>query len=643
MPKIIECPGCKSRFETDASRNVVRCSNCGVKIERRGASPAVVKKPDPPSNPSSNIRAPRRLQSLARTASPPPESPTPPPQSNSGSADSAPENVDIAIGSNATAAYPPRNKINIWALLATLVLAGISIASLFVIANLLSKPATSETVAESENEDKAKTNPGSPKTDLIAEAQKKTEAKATQKKAPKLPPIDETPEFFSLNEMKEIWKSINGYLVDLEVRSPVRTQHITGVIVDSRGWVVTSRSALQDAGEVQVTLAAKDLETESPFRELVDLSRGIIAEDPAHDLALISINRSQVINLADIGLNTQTNVVEASRWLLARTPPDRHRRWLAECRVDEEGSLEELATEVQEKIETSEIQKDPATNWIVFPPRLPTNLSSELRGSPLLDKEGRIIGLNTGIQTESQSIAVPAAAIKSLMESVDDPSSPQAFPRAAEMLARQSTPENPEVAKANETLDQIVHQLSAQFDTCRKTDWTADNETEFMAMQSLSESISKFMEWQSTPDLTEDDQEKHEARFEELMDEMTMSLEDDLAQQEFLVGKGNEYFSSEVNESSPWFIIGVKVIDDQFNSPQVRGQNSITFQILGTDKKLITLPGTNGRDFRQGRKYILFGKLSPEPPVRSAKFEGDSSIPVVEIPLNFLVTLRSQK
>ncbi|MCP4479049.1 MAG: hypothetical protein GY818_13270 [Planctomycetaceae bacterium] len=187
-------------------------------------------------------------------------------------------------------------------------------------------------------------------------------------------------------------------------------------------------------------------------------------------------------------------------------------------------------------------------------------------------------------------------------------------------------------------MDDVIRQLLTHLATCRKTDWTADNKTDFMAMKSLSETISKFMEWQSAPDLTEDDREKHETRFEELMDEMTMSLKDDLSQQEFLVGRGNEYFSSEVNASSPWFIIGVIVIDDQFNSPQVRGQNSITFQILGTDKKLIMLPGTNGRDFRQGRKYILFGKLSPEPPVRSAKFDGDSSIPVVEIPLNFLVS-----
>ena len=162
-------------------------------------------------------------------------------------------------------------------------------------------------------------------------------------------------------------------------------------------------------------------------------------------------------------------------------------------------------------------------------------------------------------------------------------------------------------------------------------------------MQSLSETISKFLDGQDDPALPEEDRAKHETRFNELMDEMTMSLEDDLAQQEFLVGKGNEHFESHVNEDSPWFIVGVKVVADQFNSPQVRGQDSITFQILGTENYLIHLPGLNARDFRQNRKYILFGKQSETPPVRSAKFAGNSNIPVVEIPLYFLITLRSQK
>ena len=298
---------------------------------------------------------------------------------------------------------------------------------------------------------------------------------------------------------------------------------------------------------------------------------------------------------------------------------------------------------MQQKIESSEIQTDPDAHWIVFPPRLPSNLSSELRGSPLLDKEGRIVGLNTGIQTENQSIAVPAFTIKKLIDSIGGSPTPQAFPRAAEMLARQSSPENSEVAKANETLDDIIRQLSTQLDSCRRTDWTADNQTEFVNMQALSETISKFLEWQSSADLPEEDREKHETRFKEFMAEMTISLEDDLAQEEFLVGKGNEYFASLVNEASPWFIVGVKVVADQFNSPQVRGEDSITFQVLGTEDYLINLPGLNARDFRQGRKYILIGKRSSAPPVRSSKFEGKSNIPVVEIPLNFLITLRSQK
>ncbi len=640
MRNILECPACKSRIQVKSSSASVACPNCGSDIE----NPAPRKRhPRKREKPSSEIRPPRRLQSDPHYEANPPAAPAVPPQPARAKQGLAPQDgVDLEIGSGATAAYPSRPKINYWAALTTTVLAIIAIGGLFYIVTMLSK---SEDIRNADSINAPENKSGSPsksKPSLDALA-KNAPKKSVVKAAPQLPPIDETPQFFNLAGMKNVWKSVNGYLVKLEVRTPIRNRTVSGLIVDSRGWVVTSLSALRDAGEVEVTLAGKELDDNPPFRELVDLSRGIIAEDPVHDLALIAINRAQVINLADIPIKPTDNIVEATRLMIARTPPPRHQRWLAECRIDQRGSFSELPENIRQSVDSAGVSADETTNWLIYPPRLPSNLSDELFGSPLIDGQGNVVGINTGVQSKTQTAAVPAAALLKLIDSVGDDPKLKPFPRAANMIRQQAGTDNPEETKALQSFDDITRKLSAQLDACRRTDWTADNSTEFQSMQALSKSFFEFFDWRTKAGFQVEDVEKYEERFQEIMDEMGMSLEDDLDRSELLNGKGNDFFASLVTPENPWFIMGVKVDLGQFNSPSIKGQESVTFRILGTDKHLITIAGSGARDFRQGRRFLIIGKLSDQKPFRTSLFEGETSIPVVETPLYFQITLRSNR
>ncbi len=542
--------------------------------------------------------------------------------------------IAVNPGQGVQAAYPLRPKKNIWVTLTSLALAVLAIGGLFAIITVLGQPGSSGDQARGED-------PTIPlESNKEASASTDTLAQRAPDPTP-LPPIDEQPQFFSLRQMEVTWSKVNGYLVRLEVRTPLRNRVISGLIVDSRGWVVTSLSGLQDAGEVSVKLAGKNLGDDPPFREIVDLSRGIIAEDPTHDLALISINRAQVINLADIELLSTGNVVEAQRFMIARTPPPRHLRWLAECRIANRGTIDELPAAVRTQLQSFPLPADDTTQWLVYPPLPSSSLSEELAGSPLINDQGTVVAINTGAKTDDSAIAVPASLVQSLIDSIDS-QTPQIkpFARAAELLQQGTTETGPSQGSRGQAFRETLQNLMSDADACRKTDWSADNATEFAAMQSLSRNLSDAYDWvaQNPPD--NDDVHKDQEMLDQAVEQITMSLQDDLIRAEFLAGKGNEFFFQQVTTENPWFVIAVKVSLDQFNSPPVANQETIAFELLGSGKHVLAAAGPDARTFRAGRRFLLIGRLAEMGPISSSLFEGQPRIPLVNVHANVEITIQ---
>ncbi len=675
VPARLQCPACKTSFKTNYIKPAGKVKPAASKSQRRPATdagaaaadipgqkpatpppvqvpptepraghagtpvtppPAPTATPSaPPAKPANLAQAPRRLQSTPSVS--PPEfnadSSLPPafqakPNTESLSvplAPSAPSTAttgsDIAIESNLQGKthYAMRPRKNIWVTITSLLLAVAAIGGLFTIVTILGQPADKPQQTKTDTEDVVT------ETDALDDALSKSKAEPKEKKAPELPPVDETLEFFNARQCEIAWSKVNGYLVKLDVKTPLRNRTMTGLIVDSRGWVVTSLKGLEDAGQVTVTLAGKNLSDQPPFRELVDLSRGIIATDPKHDLALISINRAQVINLADIKLAEQDNLVESKRMLIARTPPPRHRQWLAECRIAGRKPLSQLSDSIKNEIESAGLHEDTEIRWIVAPPRLPTDLAQELAGSPIIDENGIVHAINTGLQPDKQSIAVPVKVVRELLASVPAGSPElQAFTRSADLI-RQTAGEtgagaesdvevDPIVSaevRAAQKFDSIMTNLMQAVDECRKTDWTAELDSEYNSMQNMSRHMDEVMEWFSRNPGA--DQE----RWNEAIDEITLSIEDDLERTEFAEGKGNKFFAEETNTENPWFMISAEVVANQINSPTVKGQETITFKVLGTSKHVLAAAGAGANSFRQGRRFILFGQLDPSGSVNS--------------------------
>ncbi|MGI9516272.1 MAG: S1 family peptidase [Pirellulaceae bacterium] len=649
MADTIRCPRCDLHFSRSQLANATpgQCPACDAPLGNPDpASDSVLASSSSIRKPSISASAPRRLQTSAQPADRK--------RTNSdisgGTAvaddgKKAQPEFAIAAGEGTSSAYPFRKKKRIWTTLLAWGLAIASIGGLFTIVSVMSDGRT-EPSAQSPPDD------GTEDADDVSEevvdeidqalAERDMQPVRTARSQPapvRLDPVDETPIFFTEREHEQLWKKINSYLVRLEVRTPVEKRTVTGMIVDSRGWVLTSLSALQDAGEVSVAVAAKELGGETPVREMVDLSRGIIASDPKFDLALISINRAQVINIADIAMAERDDIVPARRLLVARTPPIRHRSWLTECRVSQRGNVDRLDELLQTSIRNAGLTDEGAVEWLAFPPTPETNRSQEMAGSPLLESDGTVVAISTGVFADDELVVVPVAHVRNLIASISGSTpQPSAFPRAAD-LARQlvaeadveASPEAAEKADTQNSWTGIITGLVSTTSQCRETDWTAESTEEYASLQKLAEHLYLAHRWIGTNLELVDNPEYFDEQLQAALEEIGLSLEDDLIIDEFEAGKGNEYFSEQVNSGNPWFALYAVVEKDLFNSPRFRGQNTVVFRILGTDEYVLSPIYEDARSFRSGRRFLLFGKLDPRGSIKTDQFGDQDRLELIDV------------
>jgi serine protease Do len=166
----------------------------------------------------------------------------------------------------------------------------------------------------------------------------------------------------------------------------------SGFIFDPRGYIVTNRHVIKGADEIIVTI-----ESEKKFRAR------LVAEDPKTDVAIIKIDGKN-LPYAPLG---DSSSVEVGDWVLAIGNPFGLMQTVTAGIVSATGRNH---MGILDNVDF--IQTDAAIN--------PGN-----SGGPLVNLEGKVIGINTAILTQSRvganmgiGFAIPARLIKRLAEPV---------------------------------------------------------------------------------------------------------------------------------------------------------------------------------------------------------------------------------
>ncbi|MFH1117860.1 MAG: trypsin-like peptidase domain-containing protein [Pseudomonadota bacterium] len=163
----------------------------------------------------------------------------------------------------------------------------------------------------------------------------------------------------------------------------------SGFIFDPRGYILTNRHVIKDADEIQVTIGDKE-----------KYQARLIGLDPKTDIAVIKIHGS---NLPHIEFGDSRNL-EVGDWVLAIGNPFGLTQTVTAGIVSAKGRTKMGILEYEDFIQT-----DAAIN--------PGN-----SGGPLVDIDGRVVGMNTAILSQSGGymgigFAIPINLVKKVIDS----------------------------------------------------------------------------------------------------------------------------------------------------------------------------------------------------------------------------------
>ena len=205
-------------------------------------------------------------------------------------------------------------------------------------------------------------------------------------------------EYFENEELRSVWKRVRPRLVSLDVRTDLGVVPSVGIIVDSRGWALTSNQLVGKWPDVSATASARDIDayydyvdaqkqtddTSTSSTLLTDVSKGIAGAQANRDQALIALNTRFVVALDKFEYASR-NIIVPGMYLAQVAPPSPTNPYgTEEVKVHLRQEFEELETEARDKAKTLGID-DPSASWLVT-----TKKGSPAIGTPVVTRAGKL-------------------------------------------------------------------------------------------------------------------------------------------------------------------------------------------------------------------------------------------------------------
>ncbi|MEE2825653.1 MAG: serine protease [Planctomycetota bacterium] len=255
------------------------------------------------------------------------------------------------------------------------------------------------------------------------------------KKEPVIVFPEPKPRIYSGKSIGDTWLKVQPHLVELTGETAFGEIHATGILIDSRGWVLTSYRAIQGATEITVSQSRKSME--EPKGELTDLVRGVIASDADHDLVILKVNRRFVTEFRDLPI-AERDVIVPRQYLIQCVPPSQSYPWPAvECPVESRKTYAELGEREQQQLRDIGYGEN-STSWILHPVPSPRN-----RGAALVNEQGELVGMTVeAFPVKSGTdlcLAIPAEHILDLKQQANNTSTPLPLAEVNRRAANQPT------------------------------------------------------------------------------------------------------------------------------------------------------------------------------------------------------------
>ena len=292
-------------------------------------------------------------------------------------------------------------------------------------------------------------------------------------------------EYYDKKAVDECWDLVVPHLLSLTVHDAYGTHPAVGTIIDSRGWIVTSYSAIKGASKIEVRASAKKIDELPNNNLLSDIVRGVIAVEPSKDLAILSVNRRFVQSFADIAITDENRVI-VTEFLIQHTPPSGARPYgRSETKMQFCGTAETLSdsgkTEVAKR---SQIATD--SYWLVCPDK-----QQSLPGSPLTRISGILEAINV-FNKDDLAYYVPVHELKALMSDSADEPQPLSVLGGSDLsdVAVALSADHP-ARNASVSLNQFAKQ-------CEEFNWIPAEKSQYESLQAFSEKFAELVQYTET-------------------------------------------------------------------------------------------------------------------------------------------------
>ena len=468
-------------------------------------------------------------------------------------------------------------------------------------------------------------------TDLLDQTAKSENPPETE---PAIEYTEPKPRIFSKKNIDDTWLKIQPHLVELTAETAFGSVPATGILIDSRGWVLTSYRAIQGAQEISVSPSRKSIQ--DPQGELTDLVRGVIASDPEHDLAILKVNRRFVISLRELTIVDKDRIV-VSQHLIQCVPPSNQYQWpAAECRIENRKTTSKLDESQQQHLDRIGY-RDADLRWMLHRGQSPRN-----EGGALVNEDGDLVGMTVKSFPRTSSsdlcLAIPSSYIHDLKQNATDTTTPLPLPELdhialtnlAETGQAKSEPDmtSVPVTSSNDGLDVLPKDslrrplslaLNRAGRKCGEFGWWPTSDEQ-------AADIQQFVDQLVTARrviLAEPDDEKEAPTLQKQVDywwpQFSAGFQPPDGLSEEAKSQLNRRYENDMqNETVLNFVAFTTVhiplsmgVDAAINNKE-SAEPTITFKTAGTDLLLTANEDTEWPPLRPGTPCLILGELQPE-------------------------------
>jgi len=310
------------------------------------------------------------------------------------------------------------------------------------------------------------------------------------------------PQEFFYHDSKKVekcWELVRQHLVNLTVYDSFGTHKAIGTIVDSRGWIVTSYSAIKGASKIEVTPGYKTIDQFYLPPSLTDSVRGVVILDPAQDLAVLSINRRFIESFANITVTEKDFVVDGEFLMQCGSPTPNNVYACYESKIAISGKFADLP-ETSKAVAKSKQLTSAELPWIVC-----QDLQKALPGAPLVRINGTLEAIHV-FTIDDQAHYVPVHLLKPLLKKASEETQPLS-------VLGGSSDEESDSSKIAVSVDHPIRKSSVQLNRltslCEQFNWIAKNKSEYDQLQDFSQHFVTALKYvkenqKSEPELTEE-------------------------------------------------------------------------------------------------------------------------------------------